>query len=183
MQVNILRHLPTEWNTLGKLQGRRDIPIAPVTREVQRQIAKNQRSLSRLGPFSKVLASTLQRTVQTAEHYGYHPTIDPLLDELDFGPFEGRQKTILFETFGDRWTSNPKEIQLGESLSDLKQRIKLCLEKYNNQKNVLIFGHGAWARALISYYNTGDINEMNKISFDNNEFITLNFNHRTLGIF
>lgn len=182
MQVNIIRHLPTEWNKKEKLQGRRDIPIAPVTREVQRHIAKNQKSLNRIGPFNKVLASTLQRTIQTAEYYGYRPTIDPLLDELDFGPFEGMQKSILFETFGERWTSNPKKLKLGESLGELEYRIELFLEKYKKHKNILIFGHGAWTRALISYYQTGDINEMNKNSFENNECITLNFNHRKLEI-
>lgn len=182
MQVNVIRHLPTEWNEKGKLQGRRDIPIGPVTRELQRQIAKNERILHKLGPFQTVLASTLQRTIQTAGHYGYRPVIEPLLDELDFGPFEGMQKTVLYETFGEKWFDHPKQLHLGESLNDLEHRIELFLEKYKNQKNMLIFGHGAWTRALISYHQTGDINGMNKISVENNECITLKFELEQSGI-
>lgn len=148
MQVNIIRHLPTEWNKRGKLQGRRDIPISPVTREMQRHIDKNKKNLYRLGPFRKVLASTLKRTIQTAGHYGYRPEIDPLLDELDFGPFEGMQKSILFETFGERWAQNPKEVKLGESLSALEYRIELFLEKYKKKKHFDL-----WARFMVESFD------------------------------
>jgi probable phosphoglycerate mutase len=182
MQVNVIRHLPTEWNQKDRLQGRRDIPIRPVTRELQRKIAKNKKTLHKLGPFQTVLASTLQRTKQTAGHYGYRPVIEPLLDELDFGPFEGMQKSVLYETFGKKWFDHPKGLHLGESLRDFEQRIEWFLEKYKNHKNMLIFGHGAWTRALISYHQTGNINGMNKLFVENNECITLNFELEQSGI-
>ena len=42
-----------------------------------------------------ILASTLKRTQQTAQMYGMNVVIEPLLDELDFGEFEGRPKEEL----------------------------------------------------------------------------------------
>ena len=95
MQITLIRHLPTEWNVNTWLQGRQDIEILPITDCDQLEIVKNQNILSRLQPFDIILASTLKRTQQTAQMYGMNVVIEPLLDELDFGDFEGRPKEEL----------------------------------------------------------------------------------------
>ena len=95
MQITLIRHLPTEWNVNTWLQGRQDIEILPITDRDQLEIVKNQNNLSRLQPFDLILASTLKRTQQTAQMYGMNVVIEPLLDELDFGEFEGRPKEEL----------------------------------------------------------------------------------------
>lgn len=175
MQITFIRHLPTEWNANQKLQGRRDIDIAPITKQYQEGIVQNQKLLGDLAPFDLVLASTLKRTHQTADAYGYDVEVDGLLDELDFGPFEGKSKNELIETYGHQWTSNPKELTLGESVSNLETRIVRFLEKYKQKENILVFGHGSWIRAAISYYYNGHINDMNQVNVNNNECFTLKF--------
>ncbi len=173
MQITLIRHLPTEWNKQQKLQGRRDIPISEVSAEIEQGINENQRILHSLSPFDLVLASTLIRTQQTAQHYRFYPETERLLDELDFGPFEGRPKEELLEILGDQWLENPKELVLGESIRHLEERIISFLKKYQDYSNILVFGHGSWIRALISYSHHGHVNQMNKIAVANNTIYSL----------
>ncbi|MCJ7841429.1 histidine phosphatase family protein [Lederbergia sp. NSJ-179] len=173
MRATFIRHLPTEWNKKTWLQGRRDIGISPITEDVQKGMANNQRLLKELSPFDCVLASTLTRTQQTAQIYGYKWETEELLDELDFGRFEGLPKKKLHEKFGNQWIHHPKELMLGESMNRFEERIVSFLEKYKEFNNILVFGHGAWIRAVISYSMFGHINHMNKIILKNNECVTL----------
>ncbi|GIN61943.1 hypothetical protein J27TS8_19360 [Robertmurraya siralis] len=174
MDITVIRHLPTEWNIIQRLQGKRDFPILPLTEKEQMHIAKNAKLLSEKS-FDHVLCSSLLRTKQTAEHYGYTPVQEALLDELDFGPFEGRPKDELLSEYGELWSEQPEKIVLGESLSNLKKRIIYFLNKYNNASHLLVFGHGSWIRALRSYHRFGHINAMNKMTVKNNECISLEF--------
>jgi len=173
MQITLIRHLPTEWNKKEMLQGRKDIAISAVTDEALKEISNNKQILETLPPTDLVLASTLSRTHQTARLYGYEPESERLLDELDFGPFEGKSKQELRERFGDLWTDSPRELVLGESLKNLEQRIEVFLEKYHPYHHILVFGHGSWIRAMVSYWQYGNINHMNKITVGNNQCIIL----------
>ena len=180
MQITLIRHLPTEWNKKTWLQGRRDIALTTPTDELFLGIDKNKRHLAKLAPFDLVLASTLKRTHQTAQLHGYQYQTEQLLDELDFGPFEGRPKKDLFEKYGELWINNPKALVLGESINDLEARVVLFLDKYKRFSNILAFGHGSWIRAMISYSEYGDVNHMNKIIVENNACITLALNPQLL---
>jgi broad specificity phosphatase PhoE len=175
MQLTLIRHLPTEWNKKMMLQGRRDIGLCSVSEDLHKGIQQNKLTLDHLSPFDLVLASTLKRTHQTAGIYGYTCETESLLDELDFGPFEGQPKERIMEVYGDLWIENPKDLVLGESLENLEKRIVLFLEKYRKMNNVLVFGHGSWIRAMISFHQNGHINQMNKMTVGNNACITLNW--------
>ena len=180
MQITLIRHLPTEWNKKTWLQGKRNIEISPLSEKLFLGIAANQERLKKLAPFDLVLASSLKRTHQTALHYGYQCQTEGLLDELDFGPFEGQPKQQLFDKYGELWINNPKELVLGESIRNLEERIVLFLEKYKEMSNILVFGHGSWIRAMISYSDYRHVNHMNKINVENNACITLEVNSMLL---
>jgi broad specificity phosphatase PhoE len=173
MQITLIRHLPTQWNKQRKLQGRRDIDISPITAEFKQGIEENKCILDDLAPFDVVLASSLKRTHQTAAAYGFEVETDGLLDELDFGPFEGHPKGKLVQAYGEEWIDNPLDLVLGESLVDFENRIRLFLKKYRHYQNILVFGHGSWIRAIISYAELGHINRMNKMVLENNVCVTL----------
>jgi len=172
MRITLIRHLPTEWNRKTWLQGRRDIGLAPLREEDRQRIAVNRRQLEKLAPFDAVLASMLTRTRQTARLYGYEADTESLLDELDFGPFEGQPKAALLEKYGSEWVETPKKLTLGESMQDFEKRIRTFLDKYRKQTNLLVFGHGSWIRAFLSYLDYGHINEMNKVTVENNCCLT-----------
>jgi probable phosphoglycerate mutase len=182
MQITLIRHLPTEWNKKSWLQGKKDIDIFPPNEEIIREIETNKQYLEKLSPFDLILASRLKRTHQTANLYGYRPITEKLLDELDFGPFEGAPRKWLLEKHSDQWFLHPKELVLGESLQNLEDRIILFLEKFQDYKNLLVFGHGSWFRAFLSYQQYGDINQMNQLSVKNNQCTTIHFNSLHHGI-
>ncbi len=173
MRITLIRHLPTEWNLNTWLQGRRDIEIKEIAQEWEQDIKINKAKLKKLEPFDFVLASTLKRTHQTANLYDYQFETEGLLDELDFGPFEGLPKEELFAKYGDLWRENPRALVLGESLIHFEKRILLFLQKYQGYKSLLIFGHGSWVRGLLSLQLYGDINQMNKMTVRNNQCTTI----------
>lgn len=175
MQITLIRHLPTEWNKYGRLQGQRDIPVSfEDSLQMEPSILGNQKQIEQSGPFGIVLASSLVRAQQTAEIYGYADAIiEPLLNELNFGAFEGRPKQDLIKHFSDDWFRQPLQIKLGESVADLENRVRLVLHHYGDFQRVLIFGHGSWIRALLSINRYGNINHMNQVKVDNNELIQL----------
>lgn len=181
MIVTLIRHLPTKWNLDGKLQGKKDIPILPITPVIDREIEQNLQHIRSLSTPELVLASTLQRTQQTAKAYGYVAKVEPLLDELDFGSFEGRLKQELIEACGNQWFVNPKQSLLSTQIIHLEKQIHSFLEKYSIEQHLLVFGHGSWIRAFVSILETGNIHSMNKRQLKNNAcfslFLTKNGNH------
>ena len=84
----VVRHGQSEWNAVGRWQGRADPPL---TMEGQRQAAAAARAL---GSFDAVVASPLQRAAETAtliaEHLGIGPVlVEPDLMERDAGEWQG----------------------------------------------------------------------------------------------
>jgi broad specificity phosphatase PhoE len=176
MQIAVIRHLPTEWNQIGVLQGSRDIPISPLTEESLCAIQLNKRKLKNFEPVDLVLTSSLIRTHETAKCYGYDSfTVEPLLNELNFGDYEGVPKSILMEDYSDMWINSPRGLTLGEPLIVFEKRIVTFLNKYKNYSNVIIFGHGSWIRALLSISRYGTLDHMNKVEVKNNDLNIVDF--------
>ncbi len=180
MELLLIRHLPTEWNKSGLLQGSQDISLLSVFDEDLAIIEENKQMINSFHP-EIVVASQLKRTQQTALHYGFpNPFIEPLLNELNFGKYEGIEKKHLLEV--KEWISDPKSLILGERLSDFEKRIIRFLNKYDHYTRILVFGHGAWIRALLSLNRIGSIKEMNRIEVYNNELIYLTINQQLLQL-
>lgn len=84
----LVRHGQSEWNAAGRWQGQADPPLSDLGR---------QQSLSaapRIGSVDLIVASDLQRAVETAQiisgHLGVGPVIvEPDLRERDAGPWSG----------------------------------------------------------------------------------------------
>ncbi len=90
MQIALLRHFPTEWNALGRLQGRTDVPLSD---EGRAELAL--RRLPEAWRGRPILCSPLCRARETAETLA---ALDPApirfddrLLEMDMGEWEGRQ--------------------------------------------------------------------------------------------
>lgn len=174
MELTLIRHLPTEWNKKGVLQGSKDIPILELSEADKKDIEKNKQMLKQ--KYSLILTSALTRTQQTAMAYGYaNFETEPLLNELNFGEFEGKKKKLLVETYKNEWFSSPGEIRLGEKITNLETRMLTFLDKYKDYKTILVFGHGSWIRACLSYYRFGTINHMNQLEIKNNQLLTIEY--------
>jgi broad specificity phosphatase PhoE len=172
LEIIALRHLPTPWNKVERLQGRADQPIDAPSAADFASIERNLTVLAKLRPFDAVLCSSLQRTRQTAEAYGFSEVVvDPLLDEFDFGRFEGCQREELLAEVGQIWLEEPHTLVLGESMSTLENRIRRFVARNRAAKRVLIFGHGCWLRALLSLERRGDLADTNRIALEKNTIL------------
>ena len=167
MLLVCVRHLPTTWNARGVLQGQRDTELLPLDDHAREAIGRNRKLLAAHN-FDIVLASSLQRTRASAEQYGHLEALaEPLLDELAFGPWEGKPRAELEAAFDGQWLKDPREMVLGESLAELAARIRRFLHKYCIHDQVLAFGHGSWMRALVSIARHGDVRAMNHFFIEN----------------
>ena len=176
MTLVALRHLPTEWNRANRLQGRADIPIAPLTDELHEAIRRNRMELDALGPFDAVYCSTLQRTAQTAAAYGFPDCQrETLLDEFNFGIYEGKLRQELLAGVGWQWQETPQTLELGEKMTDLEARICQFLAREIPRQRVLMFGHGCWLRGLLSIRQRGDMTDTNRVTLAENQILRFDF--------
>jgi len=176
MELMLIRHLPTKYNNSGLLQGGLDIDIEPPNQEQLLRIAENQKKIRQVGPIDRVLCSSLSRTAQTALAYGYGKracTREPLLNELNFGCYEGQPRQEMWDTLGEAWWQNPEYLVLGEPVLALQQRITGLLKKYAQAERLLLFSHGAWTRALLSYSRIASVRDMNRMTVNNNDMLCL----------
>jgi len=175
VRLLILRHLPTEWNRAGLLQGRQDLPLLPPADGEAAMIGENLARIRQAGPPTLVLTSELRRTHQSAERYGFSRIhTEPLLNELDFGRYEGRERALLLAEQDPAWSEDPRALVLGEAIADLAQRVRDFLAAYRDHPCLLCFGHGAWIRCLLSLLEHGDARAMNRVHVDNNMLHELN---------
>ena len=95
MRICFLRHGPTEWNGLGKIQGHTDIPLSA------EGLAK-MRGLTVPEAFAgaRAYASPLIRARQTADALGLDPILDARLMEQHWGRWEGFSKAEIIARDG-----------------------------------------------------------------------------------
>jgi probable phosphoglycerate mutase len=97
MKLALLRHGPTGWNALGRIQGHTDIPLS------DEGVAK-MRGLLPPPAFAKAraFASPLLRARQTAEAVGLaDPMLDARLMEQNWGRWEGLSRAEILARDGD----------------------------------------------------------------------------------
>ncbi|AHE67638.1 histidine phosphatase family protein [Legionella oakridgensis] len=175
MHLYIIRHLQTDWNKKGILQGTHDLNILPVAPEVTDLIQQQKKMLhEKVNSFDLVLTSSLRRTQETALEYGFSNFfVEPLINELNFGKFEGQPRELLIKELGQPWFDDPRELVLGESIHHFELRIRAFLEKYQHLEQLLIFSHGSWTRGVISFVRFGNLKMMNQVQVLNNQLIEL----------
>ena len=176
MKIIAIRHLPTIWNTKGRIQGKKNIDIIPPNQIQNIKIEENLQEY--FFNYNKkqdiIVCSELIRTQSTARAYGiYSYRIEPLLNEFDFGQLEGTNKKNIDSQLHGNWINNPKEVHLGEHIQDLQARVIKFVKVYYKYNRVYIFGHGAWIRALVAIFKHNDLNTMNKIQICNGDIVEL----------
>ncbi len=170
MEIYIVRHGQTIWNKERRLQGRTNIPLSEEGREVAIKTGIALRKVH----FDKVYSSPLDRAYETACLICGERDIeiqkDDRLYELNFGNMEGRVMDELkasedtkFRYFFD----NPEQYEpddRGETLEELCKRgaefMRTEIEPYENRwQRVMIVGHGAMNKALMTHIKQIDISD------------------------
>ena len=94
MRLALLRHGPTEWNALGKVQGHTDIPLSAAG------LAK-MAALRLPFPATRIYASPMLRARQTVEALGLQDAIlDARLMEQNWGAWEGLTRAEILSRHG-----------------------------------------------------------------------------------
>ena len=173
MRLFAIRHLPTEANVKGFLQGKVDYALLKPTAFKQEKILRNIEVLGDIR-FDAVLTSQLLRTQQTAYYHGYQDyRIEPLANGLNFGQYEGTLKTEFVRKFNREWYHSVDMLPLGESFEGFRERIFSFFAFYADCENVLLFGHRAWLRAARALIIKSDIDEMNHWSLPHGDMVVL----------
>ncbi|HER27090.1 MAG TPA: histidine phosphatase family protein [Rhodospirillales bacterium] len=155
----VLRHGPTSWNAAKKIQGRSDIALGRVGRD----LVGRWRLGAEFTEFECV-TSPLIRAVETARIMGLAPsgTIDDLI-EMDWGDWEGRTLADLRTDLGPEMTANEKRgldfrAPGGESPRDIQRRLQGWLKTLT--KPTIAVTHKGVIRALyalaVDWHMTAD---------------------------
>ena len=148
-----LRHGPTEWNEAGRIQGRRDVPLAPGARDALAM----RRLPGRTGGPLRWVSSPLLRARQTAEALGAEQVeIEPRLTEMDWGEWEGRSLPSLREELGEAMQENEArgldfETPAGDSPRRVQARLRPWLREIaESGRPVVAVSHKGVGRALLA---------------------------------
>ena len=187
-EIIIIRHGETEWNKTGRFQGHSDVPLSA---EGHAQAAALGRNLA-LDHVDAIYASDLTRAMETAaplaKRFGLEVISDPLLRELNFGAWEGRN-------FNDVNAENPNsmknfytdpeqaDIPESEPFPEFQRRVAGRVREIVAQergKRIVIVSHGASIRILLadilampirSIWHISQLNTaVNKIRFEDDGF-------------
>ena len=157
-----VRHGPTEWNEAGRIQGRRDVPLAPGVRNS----LSMQRLPERFGARWRWVSSPLLRARQTAEALGADEVeIEPRLTEMDWGEWEGRSLPALREELGDAMRENEArgldfETPAGDRPRRVQERLRPWLgEIAQSGRPVVAVSHKGVGRALLALAIGWDMKE------------------------
>ena len=124
----ILRHGPTAWNRVKKMQGRADLPLS----EKGRGTVGGWSVPEEFRQF-RWLSSPLIRAVQTARLLGAEPTLEPCLIEMAWGEWEGRTFAELRRDLGGTFEAQEaRGVDFrppgGESFRDVQNRLAPWLQ-------------------------------------------------------
>jgi 2,3-bisphosphoglycerate-dependent phosphoglycerate mutase len=148
----LIRHGETDWNTQGRIQGSSDQPLNAIG------LGQALRLAARLAgvPFDAVYASDLERAYVTAETAlpDAELRLDPRLRELAYGILEGKAWIELSEAeaaAAARWREDPyrRRVPGGESYDDLVARFASFRAELPESGTVAAFSHGGTIRSAV----------------------------------
>jgi broad specificity phosphatase PhoE len=147
----LLRHGETEWSKSGRHTSHTDLELTETGLERAKLAAEALAELDLVNPL--VFSSPMQRAVQTAELAGL--TVDevtPLLQEWDYGDYEGLTTPEIRETVPD-WLIWTHGAAGGESVAAVTQRADAAVElalKHMESRDVVFIGHAHFSRSVIA---------------------------------
>lgn len=159
MLIAFVRHASTSWNLDGRMQGRRDILLAPAGR------AEALRWRLAFDPDAPIewISSPLARAVETATLLGGRaPRTEPALIEMDWGAWEGRGLDELRACYGDAFIANERRgldfrPPGGESPRDVVARLRRWLAALDARTPIVAVTHNGVLRALLAIASGWDM--------------------------
>lgn len=150
----LVRHGETDWNSLGKLQGRSDIPL----NNTGISQAEECRDVLKESHWDVIVTSPLKRAKETTDVINKELKL-PIIEMVEFiernyGDAEGM-------TVKERLTAFPdKNYPNQEDRKSLNKRVMDGVEKINqlySGKKVLLVAHGAVINSILAQFSNGEI--------------------------
>ena len=155
--ILLVRHGETFDNARQIMQGQTQGCLNETGREQARQVAQRLAQ----EPVDVVVASDLQRAVQTAEFiaesHGLTVVTTPLLRERDWGGFTGR---FIPDLKGEVW---PDDIESEEALLMRARSFILYITATYPGKKVVAVGHGIINKAILAVYANCTMREVQRM--------------------
>jgi probable phosphoglycerate mutase len=155
--ILLVRHGETFDNARQIMQGQTQGCLNETGREQARQVAQRLAQ----EPVDVVVASDLQRAVQTAEiiaeSHGLTVVTTPLLRERDWGGFTGR---FIPDLKGEVW---PDDIESEEALLMRARSFLLYITATYPGKKVVAVGHGIINKAILAVYANCTMREVQRM--------------------
>ena len=169
MKICLIRHGETDWNSLGKFQGREDIPLNKTGIE---QILRAAVFLKK-SKWDEIITSPLSRAKMSAEIISKETGLQKSHEETDFmerdfGKLSGMTRDEAARLFPDG------NYEGAEPLEELQARTMATLIKWTRifaGKNIIIITHGAVINSILTTVSGNKI-EMGK-AISKNACITL----------
>lgn len=172
----VARHGETEYNRIGKLQGRGvDAPLNEMGKSQAKCLADyliNYEATS-------IISSSLTRAWQTASFYEEKVDLtlqkNKDLDEMDFGDFEGVSMKEISKELNDvqkGWKGGDVSLKIpgGESPQEVFGRADAAARSYINgaeSQTIMLFVHGRLIRILLSEWLGYGLKNMHKVEHGN----------------
>jgi uncharacterized phosphatase len=149
MQICLLRHGETDWNNLGKLQGREDIPLNTTGIEQVKAAAKYLKKFN----WKVIITSPLLRAKSSAEIISKEIGSVKIYEEKDFIERDFGKASGM--TSAEQKLAFPDKENTGiESFEKLQNRMINALLKYIKKydgDNIIIVSHGAAINSILVY--------------------------------
>jgi broad specificity phosphatase PhoE len=175
MKLLLIRHGHTEWNELGKAQGRTDIPLSKTGHEQAQALADALRNEKP----EAVYTSPLRRAVDTARYIGIASSADVIVEdaltEIQFGEWEG----LSFEQIGKTyrgvyavWRDTPFDCSVPKAES-LKEVLDRCVDlldiwqKRHKDGTIAVISHTLPIKMMIAYLIGLPYNRIHALRLDN----------------
>ena len=164
MKIYLARHGETDWNIENRIQGQVNTRLNEKGRQQARKLAeKLSEGDYQIGA---IYSSAKSRALETAriigDKLGITPKIQPGLEEINFGKWEGHMWRQVRELFPEEYQiwHNDRRYQVppgGESYQQLLDRLLPALGDIagKERENALVVTHSAVIMTLMSYlYDT-----------------------------
>jgi broad specificity phosphatase PhoE len=176
MQLVLVRHGETDWNSEGRMQGHINIPlnasgIAQANRVAQRLAEETIDAL-----YSSPLARARMTADVIAERIGLVPIWDDRLMERQQGEFEGLTAVEFAQHNPDiyhAWKYSPDHVAIPgeETLAHFQDRVQAFLDQvgadHSSDQQVAIVTHGGTISMILAALIKWDVNRRTPFWFDN----------------
>lgn len=151
--IYFIRHGETDFNIEKRIQGQLDIELNENGINQAEECAKKIKDFK----FDVIYSSPLKRAKITAEIINKHHNVPIIFDdrlmEFNAGPMQGKEFKSFSKEIQEEFLNFPERFGAEKNMDFLNRVSEFFKTIENEQKNILIVGHGGTYRCIYMYKN------------------------------